>query len=52
MDDLLSTSHDPITVLALFIGIFLGISLVMVILNYYTEEAIKKNKKDKDNTEC
>ena len=42
VDELLSTTLDPIITLAFIVGLFFGISLVVGILEYY----YKRKKKD------
>ncbi len=44
VDELLSTTLDPIITLAFIIGLFLGISLVVGMFEYYYQK--NKNKKD------
>jgi len=46
IDDYLSLTHDPVIILALFIGIFMGIGVVCFILDYYVKDAAKRKKKD------
>jgi len=49
IDELLTLSHNPIDLLILFIGILLGISLVMIILDYYVNDSIREQKKRSSN---
>lgn len=49
IDELLTLSHNPIDLLILFIGILLGVSLVMIILDYYVNDSIREQKKRSSN---
>ena len=49
IDELLTLTHHPIDLLILFIGILLGVSLVMIILDYYVHDSIREQKKRSSN---